>query len=91
MVNDLVSVARLFVAAELILEPEVATAATQSLGGEAFAWYLQTVPGVMAWLETRTPGATIFELHQGDLIVDDWVVIMGARLLLGAGMAHLPH
>jgi amidohydrolase len=53
----------------------------QSLGGEDFAWYLQRVPGAMARLGTRTPGGPTFDLHQGDLRVDDSAVLVGAGLL----------
>ena len=49
-----------------------ATVATpQSLGGEDFAWYLESVPGAMARLGTRTPGGPTYDLHQGDLVVDE--------------------
>jgi amidohydrolase len=72
---------------------ELATAATgyggadavggteQSLGGEDFSWYLQTVPGAMARLGTRTPGGPVFDLHQGDLRVDDGCLPVGTALL----------
>ena len=56
----------------------------QSLGGEDFAWYLREVPGAMARLGTRTPGGRTYDLHQGDLVVDDGSVREGARLLAGA-------
>jgi amidohydrolase len=53
----------------------------QSLGGEDFSWYLAHTPGAMARLGTRSPGGPTFDLHQGDLIVDEDAVIGGARLL----------
>jgi amidohydrolase len=59
----------------------------QSLGGEDFAWYLQQVPGAMARLGTRTPGGRTYDLHQGDLVVDEDSVLWGARLLAGAVVA----
>ena len=59
----------------------------QSLGGEDFAWYLREVPGAMARLGTRTPGGTTYDLHQGDLVVDETSVVRGARLLAGAVVA----
>ena len=61
---------------------EVSTA--QSLGGEDFAWYLQETPGAMARLGTRTPGGPIFDLHQGDLVVDELAIRHGANLLAAA-------
>lgn len=59
----------------------------QSLGGEDFAWYLRHVPGAMARLGTRTPGGHTYDLHQGDLVVDESAVTWGARLLAGAVLA----
>ncbi|GAA4725683.1 M20 family metallopeptidase [Pedococcus ginsenosidimutans] len=59
----------------------------QSLGGEDFAWYLREVPGAMARLGTRSPGGHTYDLHQGDLVVDEGSVVQGARLLAGAVMA----
>jgi amidohydrolase len=53
----------------------------QSLGGEDFGWYLDTVPGAMARLGTRTPGGPTYDLHQGDLRVDDRAIGIGARVL----------
>jgi metal-dependent amidase/aminoacylase/carboxypeptidase family protein len=87
VVNDPGSVARLRAAAELMLGPEAPAPTAQSLGGEDFAWYVQKVPGAMARLGTRTPGGTTCDLHQGDLVVDERAVGIGARLLLGAAMA----
>jgi amidohydrolase len=60
----------------------------QSLGGEDFAWYVAGVPGAMARLGTRTPGGPTFDLHQGDLVVDERAVAGGARLL-AAVAAHV--
>jgi len=87
VVNDPESVARLRFAAELMLGPHAPAPTAQSLGGEDFAWYLQGVPGVMARLGTRTPGGTTYDLHQGDLVVDERAIAMGARLLVGAVLA----
>ena len=53
----------------------------QSLGGEDFAWYLTKVPGAMARLGTRTPGGHTYDIHQGDLRVDERAIEVGALLL----------
>ncbi|HYN28783.1 MAG TPA: amidohydrolase [Dermatophilaceae bacterium] len=66
----------------------VPTTTTQSLGGEDFSWYLAHAPGAMARLGTRTPGGPTFDLHQGDLVVDERAVVAGARLLAGVVVAH---
>ncbi|MEO5609444.1 MAG: amidohydrolase [Ornithinibacter sp.] len=54
---------------------------TQSLGGEDFSWYLADTTGAMARLGTRTHGGPTFDLHQGDLVVDEDAIALGARLL----------
>lgn len=60
----------------------------QSMGGEDFAWYLQRVPGAMARLGTRSPGGPTYDLHQGDLVVDESSVRAGAGVLAGAVVAR---
>jgi amidohydrolase len=37
----------------------------------------------MARLGTRTPGGPTYDLHQGDLVIDDRAVAIGARVLAG--------
>jgi amidohydrolase len=90
VVNEAHSVARLGLSAHHMLGPEARAETVQSLGGEDFAWYLQDVPGALARLGTRIPGGTTYDLHQGDLIVDERAVAIGARLLVGAVLAHRP-
>lgn len=60
----------------------------QSMGGEDFSWMLRDRPGAMARLGTRTPGGQTFELHQGDLVVDERAIGIGARLLAGAALSR---
>lgn len=57
------------------------TTTSQSLGGEDFAWYVESVPGAMARLGTRTPGGRTYDLHQGNLRIDDRAVVIGAKVL----------
>lgn len=52
-----------------------------SLGGEDFAWMLHEAEGAMARLGTRTHGGRSFDLHQGDLVVDEGAVRNGTALL----------
>ncbi len=59
----------------------------QSLGGEDFAWYLAHVPGAMARLGTRAPGGTTYDLHRGDLVIDEAAIGVGAKTLAGAVVA----
>jgi amidohydrolase len=58
----------------------------QSLGGEDFAWYLESVPGAMGRLGTRTPGGPTYDLHQGDLVVDERATAVGAKVLAAVAL-----
>lgn len=60
----------------------------QSLGGEDYSWYLSHAPGAMARLGTRTPGGRTYDLHQGDVIIDEDAIACGARLLASVVVAH---
>jgi amidohydrolase len=61
----------------------------QSLGGEDFGWYLDRVPGAMGRLGTRTPGEATYDLHQGNLRVDERATVIGARVLAEAAYGSL--
>ncbi|MEU0316228.1 amidohydrolase [Nocardioides sp. NPDC006273] len=56
----------------------------QSLGGEDFGWYQEQVPGSMFRLGVRTPGGPTYDLHQGDLRIDERAVGVGAKVLAAA-------
>jgi amidohydrolase len=62
----------------------------QSLGGEDFAWYLESVPGAMGRLGTRTPGGPTYDLHQGNLRIDEGAVAIGAKVLAAVALESLP-
>ncbi len=64
-----------------------ATSTLQSLGGEDFSWYLGRVPGAMARLGTRTPDGPTYDLHQGNLVVDERAIPLAAKLFAGACLA----
>ena len=63
--------------------------APQSLGGEDFGWYLDHVPGAMMRLGTREPGGPTYDLHQGDLRIDERAIAIGARILAEAAVSAL--
>ena len=71
------------------LGPEGRVATTQSLGGEDFGWFLDRVPGAMARLGTRTPGGATYDLHQGNLRVDEGATAIAARVLAEAALGGL--
>ena len=64
--------------------------APQSLGGEDFGWYLDRVPGAMMRLGTRVPGGPTYDLHQGNLRIDERSIGIGAKLLAEAAVRALP-
>lgn len=64
-----------------VLGPDSVQLTPQSMGGEDFAWYLAHTPGALLRLGTRTPGGRTYDLHQGDLVVDERATAAGARVL----------
>jgi metal-dependent amidase/aminoacylase/carboxypeptidase family protein len=76
-------------AIEHALGPAGRVATTQSLGGEDFGWFLDRVPGAMARLGTRTPGGATYDLHQGNLRVDDRATAIASRVLAEAALGGL--
>ncbi|MFS3128269.1 amidohydrolase [Nocardioides sp. Bht2] len=89
VVNDHVSTGLLTGSVQAALGPTGPVPTQQSLGGEDFGWYLARVPGAMGRLGTRTPGGPTYDLHQGDLRVDERSVAIGARVLAGAALHSL--
>jgi len=87
VVNDLTSISLLAGAVERVLGTDGHVPTLQSLGGEDFGWYLDRVPGAMGRLGTRTPGGPTYDLHQGNLRVDDRAVGVGARVLAQVALA----
>ncbi len=89
VVNEHRSTVLLGQAVEAVLGEGGHVATTQSLGGEDFAWYLESVPGAMARLGTRTPGGPTYDLHQGDLRVDERAISVGASVLAAAALTSM--
>ncbi|MBI9115165.1 amidohydrolase [Sanguibacter suaedae] len=79
--NDAMCTGVLEAAARDVLGEGSVVLTEQSLGGEDFAWYLTKVPGAMARLGTRTPGGHTYDIHQGDLRVDERAIHAGVMLL----------
>jgi amidohydrolase len=72
-----------------VLGVEGVVATAQSLGGEDFAWYLENTSGAMGRLGTRTPGGTTYDLHQGNLDIDERAVAVGAKVLCATALNAL--
>ncbi len=94
VVNDHRSTGLLAKAVESVVGQVGHVPTQQSLGGEDFGWYLAQVPGAMGRLGTRTPGGPTYDLHQGDLRVDEAALRIGAEVLAQAAVealnAHQP-
>ena len=89
VVNEPLATAMLARAVEGVLGTSGHVPTPQSLGGEDFAWYLETVPGAMGRLGTRTPGGPTYDLHQGNLRIDEQAVAIGAKVLAAAALEAL--
>ena len=89
-VNDAVSTAMIEVAADRVLGADLITPAPQSLGGEDFAWYLESIPGALVRLGTRRPGsAEEFDIHQANFDVDERAIGLGARLMAATALTAM--
>jgi amidohydrolase len=89
VVNEAESNALLTDAVRSVLGKRGEVTTPQSLGGEDFAWYLEGIPGAMGRLGTRTPGGRTYDLHQGDLHIDERAIAVGAKVLAAAVVTTL--
>jgi amidohydrolase len=89
VINDHTSTVLLGRAIEAVVGEAGHVSTTQSLGGEDFAWFLEHVPGAMARLGTRTPGGQTYDLHQGDLRIDEGAVSIAAKVLAASAVLAL--
>jgi amidohydrolase len=89
-VNDGLCTAMFEAAADRVLGPDSITPAAQSLGGEDFAWYLDSIPGALARLGTRTPGSDAdFDIHQAVFDVDERAIATGVRLMAATALTAM--
>jgi amidohydrolase len=86
VVNDAASVALLGRAVDEVLGTGGRAPTSQSLGGEDFAWYLTRVAGAMGRLGTREPGGPTYDIHQGNMRVDERATAIGAKVLAMAAV-----
>lgn len=88
VVNDFAATQAFREAVTTAVGPQGVAATQQSLGGEDFAWYVESVPGAMGRLGTRTPEGPTYDLHQGNLRVDERAIAIGARVLANAALVR---
>lgn len=79
VMNDDVATAALAGAAQNV-DPHAVVQAPQSSGGEDFSWYLEHVPGSMARLGCWQGAGPKYDLHRGDIIIDERCIDVGVRL-----------
>jgi amidohydrolase len=89
-VNEAISTAMVEAAADRVLGAEALVSAPQSLGGEDFAWYLESIPGALARLGTRRPGSgDDFDIHQPAFDVDERAIGIGVRLMAATALTAM--
>jgi amidohydrolase len=89
VVNTASAVAVQRAAIRAALGREAAAETEQSMGGEDFAWYLETVPGALARLGVRGPGDAAFDLHQGTFDIDERALDIGVRYTVAVALEAL--
>ena len=89
-VNDAVSTAMITGAVDRVLGSGALVAAPQSLGGEDFAWYLESIPGSLFRLGTRRPGSDDdFDIHQPMFDVDERCIGVGIKVMAAIAMTAI--
>jgi amidohydrolase len=88
--NEETCTAMVAAAADRILGPDSVTAAPQSLGGEDFAWYLESIPGSLFRLGTRRPGSVEeFDIHQPMFDVDERCIAVGVKVMAATALTAI--
>ncbi|HEX9543123.1 MAG TPA: M20 family metallopeptidase [Streptosporangiaceae bacterium] len=89
-VNEPTSTAMLAAAAKQVLGADAVVTTPQSMGGEDFAWYLESIPGSLARLGTRRPGSSEdFDIHQATFDVDERAIAVGVRVMAAAALTAI--
>jgi amidohydrolase len=90
VVNEAISTQMIAQAADQVLGPEAIAAAPQSLGGEDFAWYLESIPGSLFRLGTRPVGSVEeFDIHQPMFDVDEECIAVGVKVMTATALTAI--
>ena len=76
-------------AMEIQAEKTIRESRSRIMGGEDFAWYLTHCPGALVRMGTRTPGGITYDIHQGDLLIDEGSVPIAARIFTATALKVL--
>ena len=89
-VNEKTSVDMFRAAVTSVLGEDGVTGTPQSLGGEDFGWYLESIPGALARLGVAAPGmAGAYDLHRGTFDVDERCISVGVRVMVATTLTAL--
>jgi amidohydrolase len=89
-VNEAASVRMVTEATEQVLGADATIPAPQSLGGEDFAWFLESIPGALARLGTRGPEtADDLDIHRGTFDIDERAIGIGVKVMAATALAAL--
>ncbi|GAB3816238.1 amidohydrolase [Micromonospora zhanjiangensis] len=88
VVNDARAIRVLSAATAASLGPTGIAETPQSMGGEDFSWYLETVPGALARLGVGRSTANA-DLHRATFDVDERAIAVGVRLLVCTALEAL--
>lgn len=89
-VNEAVSTAMVAAATDRVLGPAALAAVPQSLGGEDFAWYLESIPGSLFRLGTRPPGSAYdVDIHQPMFDVDERCIGVGVKVMAATALTAI--
>jgi len=89
VINDAGAVSLQRAAIVSALGPDALVGTEQSMGGEDFSWYLDSVPGALARLGVQRPGDAPFDLHQGTFDIDEDALEVGVRYTVALARAAL--
>jgi len=89
-VNEKTSVEMFRAAVVSVLGDDGVTGTPQSLGGEDFGWYLESIPGALARLGVAAPGmAGAYDRHRGTFDVDERCIAIGVRVMVATALTAL--
>jgi amidohydrolase len=89
-VNEATSVQVFRGAAGEVLDADAVVPTQQSLGGEDFGWYLESIPGALARLGVAAPGRVgEYDLHRGTFDVDERCIPIGVSVMVATALNAL--
>jgi amidohydrolase len=89
-VNEASTTQMIAAAADRVLGSDAIAAAPQSLGGEDFAWYLESIPGSLFRLGTRPVGSVEeFDIHQPMFDVDEECIAVGVKVMTATALTAI--